>query len=103
MVVMDARVMEQAPQVIESWHLERVFESSREASFEEYSQWTVGHLAAEEHDAMIDQVTLPPDAFFLAGIRKDGYREYRTAAELGSWITQREASRDLHGPLAVRD
>ncbi|HVO40573.1 MAG TPA: hydroxymethylglutaryl-CoA synthase [Spirochaetia bacterium] len=103
MVVMDARVMEQAPQVIESWHLERVFESSREASFEEYSQWTVGHLAAEEHDAMIDQVTLPPDAFFLAGIRKDGYREYRTAAELGSWIAQREASRDLHGPLAVRD
>jgi hydroxymethylglutaryl-CoA synthase len=103
MIVMDARVAEQAPQVIESWRLERVFESAREASFDEYSQWTAAYPNAEAYDAMIDQVTLPSEAFFLAGIRKDGYREYRTAAELDAWIAQREASRDLHRPLAVRD
>jgi len=103
MIVMEARVEEQAPQVIESWNLGRVFESAREASFDEYSQWTAGGPKAEDYDTMIDQAALPPEAFFLAGIRKDGYREYRTAAELRSWIAQREASRDLHRPLAVRD
>ncbi len=102
MIVMEARVCAGAPEVIEGWHLERVFESAREASLEEYLQWARGPASAEEHDARMDGVPLPRRAFFLAGIRKDGYREYRTEEERGTWLKEREASRDLHRPLAVR-
>lgn len=103
MVVMSARVAAQAPRVIESWNLERVFESARDASFEEYARWTEGFPRVREYDALVDQAALPSDSFFLAGIREDGYREYRKAEELGNWIEEREASRNLRRPLALQD
>jgi len=102
MIVMDARVSDGAPEVIERWNMEHAFDSAREASLEEYLQWARGPASPEEHDARMEGVTLPRRVFFLAGIRKDGYREYRTAEERAAWLQEREASRDLHRPLAVR-
>jgi hydroxymethylglutaryl-CoA synthase len=101
MVVLSARVAAAAPAVISRWGLSRVFTSARAASFEEYSAWIAGPGDPEDHERMIEQASLPPGAFFLAGIRKDGYREYRKAEELGDWLKEREASRDLHRSFAV--
>ncbi len=103
MIVLSGRVAASAPQVISRWNLSRVLEGAREADYDEYSAWTAGPAGARHHDSVMEQAILPPGAFFLAGIRKDGYREYRKAEELGDWIAQREASRDLHGSLAVRN
>jgi hydroxymethylglutaryl-CoA synthase len=102
MIVMAGRVAEAAPQVIARWKPGKIFASARAASFEEYSAWIAGPADAEDQDRVIEQATLPAGAFFLAGTRKDGYREYRRAEELGDWIKEREASRDLHRSLAVQ-
>jgi hydroxymethylglutaryl-CoA synthase len=102
MIVMAGRVAEAAPQVIARWKPGRIFASARRASFEEYSAWIAGPADAEEQDRVIEQAALPAGAFFLAGTRKDGYREYRRAEELGDWIKEREASRDLRRSLAVQ-
>jgi hydroxymethylglutaryl-CoA synthase len=102
MVVISGRVAASAPEVISRWELGRLMGSARTAGFDEYSAWLAGAGDAEEHERMIDQAALPAGAFFLAGIRKDGYREYRKAEELGDWIKEREASRDLHRSLAVQ-
>jgi hydroxymethylglutaryl-CoA synthase len=102
MIVMSGRVAETAPQVIEGWKPGRVFSSARPASFEEYSAWVAGPMDADDHDRAIEQAALSAGTFFLAGVRKDGYREYRRAEELGDWIKEREASGDLHRSLAVQ-
>jgi len=102
MIVMEARVAADAPRVIEGWRMEQAFESARDASFEEYEAWTAGMPLSADYDAIVDQAPLPGRSFLLAGIRRDGYREYRIAEELGDWIKEREASRDLHRSLAVQ-
>jgi hydroxymethylglutaryl-CoA synthase len=103
MIVLSGKVAASAPDVISRWDLSRALAGARDADFDEYSAWTAGHRGARRHDNVVGKAILPPGAFFLAGIRKDGYREYRRAEELGDWLAQREASRDLHGSLAVRN
>jgi hydroxymethylglutaryl-CoA synthase len=103
MVVMAARIAQGAGDVISRWKLEKVFTSARSASYEEYEAWTSGPVQAELQARLMENATLPPDAFVLSGIRKDGYREYefRRARELGDGVAQRGAPDDLHRPIAI--
>jgi hydroxymethylglutaryl-CoA synthase len=98
MMVFSARVAPGAPRVISRWDLRRVFDSARAASFGEYAQWASG---AEAHPRLVDNAVIPPDAFFLAGVRKDGYREYRKGGDLSPRVEEREAAVDLPQPVAV--
>jgi hydroxymethylglutaryl-CoA synthase len=101
MMVFSARIAPDAPRVISRWRLQRLFDSARPASFEEYAGWVSGPVAPEVYERIIERAVLPPEAFFLAGVRGDGYREYRKAEELGHRIEEREASVDLPQPVAV--
>jgi hydroxymethylglutaryl-CoA synthase len=101
MIVLSARVAEEAPGVIARWDLGRVFADARAASFEEYEGWVEG---ADRHAALtpvLDKSPLPPDAFFLAGIRKDGYREYGKTDGRESWTRRSEESIDAREPIAA--
>ncbi len=103
MVVFSGRVSPQAPQVMGRWHLGKVLDSARAASFEEYLAWTAGPVQPELHARMMERATLPAGSFVLAGIRKDGYREYefKAEAEAGDRGAERSAPGDMHGPVAV--
>jgi hydroxymethylglutaryl-CoA synthase len=98
MMVFSARVASGAPRVISRWDLRRVFDSAREASFEEYAQWASG---TEVNSRLVENAVIPPGTFFLAGVRKDGYREYRKAGDLSPRVEEREAPVDLPQPVAV--
>ena len=103
MVVLKARVAEDAPEVMAGWNLDSVFTSARAASFEEYETWTAGPVQPELQARLMENALVPPGTFMLSGIRKDGYREYdfRKRAALGDRGEEREASDDLHGSVAV--
>jgi hydroxymethylglutaryl-CoA synthase len=101
MMVFSARIAADAPRVISRWNLARVFDSARTASFQEYQGWVSGQADPEIYARIIENAALPPDAFFLAGVRGDGYRDYRKAEEIGSWVEEREAPVDLPQPVAV--
>ncbi len=103
MIVLKARVASRAPDVIARWNLDDVFTSARRASFEEYETWTTGPVQPELQARLMENAIVPPGAFMLSGIRKDGYREYelRKGAEVGDRGEEREASDDLHGSVAV--
>jgi len=103
MVVFAGRVTPQAPQVMGRWNLGRVLDGARATSFEEYLAWTAGPVQPELHARIMERATLPAGSFVLAGIRKDGYREYefKAEAEAGDRGAERSAPGDLHGPFAV--
>jgi hydroxymethylglutaryl-CoA synthase len=103
MVVLRARIAPQAAEVISRWRLETVFSSARAATFEEYEAWTAGPVQPELHARLMENAIVPPETFFLSGIRKDGYREYEfsTAQGLANRGEEREAPDDLHGSVAV--
>jgi hydroxymethylglutaryl-CoA synthase len=103
MVVLKARIAAGAPEVIARWNLDSVFTSARSASFEEYEAWMAGPVQPELQARLMENATVPPGAFMLSGIRKDGYREYdfRKVGEIGDRGEEREASDDLHGSVAV--
>jgi len=103
MVVLRARVAPGAPRVISHWHMDDVFSSAREASFEEYEAWAAGPVQPELHARLMQNAAIPPEAFVLSGIRKDGYREYgfNEGNALAHGGEEREAPDHLHGPVAV--
>jgi hydroxymethylglutaryl-CoA synthase len=103
MVVLRARIAQGAPDVIARWNLGRVFSSARMATFEEYEAWTGGPVQAELHARLMENAVVPPGSFILAGIRRDGYREYefRKAGESKSIGEERETPDDLHGSVAI--
>jgi hydroxymethylglutaryl-CoA synthase len=103
MVVLRARVAPGAPAVIARWNLDGIFDSARTATFEEYEAWTAGPVQPELYARLMENAPIPQGAFALAGIRKDGYREYTFTrkARVGDRPEEREASDDLHGSVAI--
>lgn len=101
MVVLEAVVAPEAPEVIAGWDLDGVLEQSEEASLAEYQEWLerpgYGEGAGESGATRV-----PAGSFYLKRIREDGYREYAYAPEREHRATQGEASRDLHGNVALR-
>jgi hydroxymethylglutaryl-CoA synthase len=103
MALVEARIAEHAPEVIATWDLAEVFSSARTATFEEYEAWTSGPVQPELQARLMESVVLPPGAFALAGVRKDGYREYKfkTLRGIEDGAEEREAPVDLHGSVAI--
>jgi len=103
MVVLKARVAPGAPEVISRWQLDSVWSSARPATFEEYEAWASGPVQPELHSRLMENAVVPPDAFLLSGIRKDGYREYEfsTTRRIADRGEEREAPDDLHGSVAL--
>jgi hydroxymethylglutaryl-CoA synthase len=101
MIVIAGRVAGAAPDVIRHWDLERVLKEAQEATMQEYDLWSSGPYAGEEFEKLLEHAKVPPESFYLSGIREDGYREYRYSARLRDWLPQREASVDLHRSVPV--
>jgi hydroxymethylglutaryl-CoA synthase len=103
MVVFKARVAPGAAEVISRWQLDSVFSSARAATFEEYEAWASGPVQPELHSRLMENAIVPPDAFLLSGIRKDGYREYEfsTTRSIADRGEERETPDDLHGSVAL--
>ncbi len=76
MAVFSGRVSERAPETIGRWRLEKSPGPGRQATIEEYEAWVSGSRGAEEAEPRL----IPQGAFYLAGVRRDGYRSYRYAA-----------------------
>ncbi|UCF98253.1 MAG: hydroxymethylglutaryl-CoA synthase [Spirochaetaceae bacterium] len=101
MIVCSGRVAEGAPEVIRSWDFDRIFRSAREAAFTEYQLWTQGAHHRSAYENLLKDVAVPPESFYLSGIREDGYREYAFAADVRDWISQREAPVDLRRRVPI--
>jgi hydroxymethylglutaryl-CoA synthase len=103
MAVIAGRIAAGAPDVVSRWHLDRVISSARPASFEEYAAWTSGPVQPELQARMMENAEVPPDAFVLSGIRKDGYREYtyKKSVAAADRAEERETPDHLHGSLAL--
>lgn len=78
MIVFSGHVAAGAPSVVSQWDLGRIHASAAPASFEEYAAWAQGPDAAREYARRQGQAA-PAGAFTLAGIRRDGYRQYARA------------------------
>jgi hydroxymethylglutaryl-CoA synthase len=102
MIIQAGQVMPQAPEVLSSWNLDRTLAKSRPASIEEYDLWIDGPYEAADYDRLNQGRQVPAGSFYLAGIREDGYREYRQAVELHNWLPEGEASSNLHRSRPVR-
>jgi hydroxymethylglutaryl-CoA synthase len=101
MIVYSARVAEGAPEVIRGWDFDRIFRSVRDADFTAYERWTRGVHGREEYENLLKDVAVPPESFYLSGIREDGYREYAFAADVRDWISQREAPVDMRRRVPI--
>jgi len=101
MIVYSARVAEGAPEVIRGWEFDRIFDSAQDADFAAYQRWTEGLHGREEYENLLKDVAVPPESFYLSGIREDGYREYAFAADVRDWISQREASVDMRRRVPI--
>ncbi len=78
MSVIGATVAPEAPRVIARWDLSRAIGEARIRPMEDYQAWLSSPLAPREYGLMLQRVrdTIPAGAFYLSGIREDGYREY---------------------------
>jgi hydroxymethylglutaryl-CoA synthase len=101
MIVVAGTVAPGAPEVIESWDLDRIFTSARQSTMDDYLIYTAGPYADSEYAKLMSSIRVPTDAFYLAGVREDGYREYKFAADARDWLPEREASVDLRRPVPV--
>jgi hydroxymethylglutaryl-CoA synthase len=101
MIVISATVAASAPRVIESWDLQRIFASARQSTMDDYLIWTAGPYADSEYAKIMGSIRVPTEAFYLSGVREDGYREYKFAADARNWLPEREASVDLRRPVPV--
>jgi hydroxymethylglutaryl-CoA synthase len=102
MIIQAGQVMPQAPEVLSAWDLDRTLATGRAASIEEYDLWIEGPYEAADYDRLNQGRQVPAGSFYLAGIREDGYREYRQAVELHNWLPEGEASSNLHRSRPVR-
>jgi hydroxymethylglutaryl-CoA synthase len=78
MLVLSATVAAGAPEVIARWDLARLLAEERVEPIETYLNWLASPAPPAEYPARIRSLgaCVPPGAFYLAGIREDGYREY---------------------------
>lgn len=77
MVVLGGRVAEAAPSVIEGWNLGQVWDDASNHAMDDYLRWLDSPIAPASYNEAIASATIPAEAFYLAGIREDGYREYQ--------------------------
>ena len=101
MIVYSAKVAEGAPEVIRGWDFDRIFRNARDADFAAYQRWTEGVHGREDYENLLKDVAVPPESFYLSGIREDGYREYAFAADVRDWISQREAPVDMRRRVPI--
>jgi hydroxymethylglutaryl-CoA synthase len=101
MIVYSAKVAEGAPEVIRGWDFDRIFRNARDADFAAYQRWTEGVHGRGDYENLLKDVAVPPESFYLSGIREDGYREYAFAADVRDWISQREAPVDLRRRVPI--
>jgi hydroxymethylglutaryl-CoA synthase len=96
MIIQAGQVTPTAPEVLSTWDLDRLLGEGRQATIEEYSNWAAGPHESARFLELAKGVTLPGGSFYLARIRKDGYREYGYTAGLRDWNPQSESPVDLH-------
>jgi hydroxymethylglutaryl-CoA synthase len=101
MIVISAKVAEGAPEVIRNWNFDEIFRATRQADFSEYLRWTEGPHDRNTYEMMLKDVAVPPETFYLSGIREDGYREYAYSADVRDWISERETPVDLRRRVSV--
>ena len=76
MVLVSGRVTAGAPEVIESWNLDLALNSGIPASDQDYDIWLSAPHSDERLKSLIGVDQIPAGAFYLSGIRDDGYRQY---------------------------
>lgn len=77
MAVISGRVAAGAPQVIDSWDLDSVWDSARPGDEQEYDEWINRPTTSERYEQALRAKSVPEDAVYLDSIRDDGYRVYR--------------------------
>lgn len=77
MTVVGGRIAKRAPQVIEGWDLDAVWNGEQKLPVSIYETWMNSPYPAEEYRARIAQAQVPRGRYYLSNIRDDGYREYR--------------------------
>jgi hydroxymethylglutaryl-CoA synthase len=80
MMVFSGTVAPGAPEVIRRWDLDRIFRSARGATWEEYEAWLARDPYAPPQYGEESGAVAPPNSFYLAGVREDGYRLYAHTA-----------------------
>lgn len=78
MAVVSGRLSGRAADTIARWRLDQAPGRGRQAEWAEYVGWISG---AASPRADVGGRMIPQGAFYLAGVRRDGYREYGFAAE----------------------
>ncbi len=101
MVVFSGTVAAKAPRVISRWRMDTVFDAARHAGFDEYATWAGGPYPAELYAELLAAAPQPSAAFYLAGVRKDGYREYARAGVQQEWTVDRDALVEMPRAAAV--
>lgn len=101
MIVLSGSIAPRAPEVLERWDLRQDIYTYRSAGMDEYELWISSPHTPEANPNMIKQSEIAPQSFFLAGVREDGYREYKFNVPVGDWNEEREAPIDLHRPATV--
>jgi len=76
MAVISARVARGAPSVLARWRTEALWSGARRGGWEEYELWLGRSNGSQPLSPAVAAPDGPRDAFYLSGIRKDGYREY---------------------------
>jgi hydroxymethylglutaryl-CoA synthase len=93
MIVFSGRISTGAPSVVERWN----HATARGAGFGEYESWIAGANGTGPRAFPAPR----SGAFFLAGIRADGYREYTRAAGAEVEAAAHAGSVDIMQPIAV--
>jgi len=76
MAVISARVAPRAPEVLSRWRQDEMWSGARRTGWDEYVRWLERSKEAPPAPYRIDPFEAPRESFYLASLRKDGYREY---------------------------
>jgi hydroxymethylglutaryl-CoA synthase len=76
MAVISAKVAEKAPAVLARWKSDAVWRDARRTAWAEYADWVDRPKQGARSPSPDELSDPPPESFYLAGIREDGYREY---------------------------
>jgi hydroxymethylglutaryl-CoA synthase len=101
MIVLAGRVAPGAAEVLGRWDLAKDLYRRTEASMDEYRLWTSGPFERGVYERFLEQSDMIPESFYLAGIREDGYREYKYNLPRWNWGSEGEAPVDLRRPQPV--
>jgi hydroxymethylglutaryl-CoA synthase len=75
--VLRGTVAPNAPQVLATWNLQSVLDAAIPAEFPQYEAFVSREVYELEHGPITDGSDVPRGSYYLAGVREDGYREYR--------------------------